>query len=734
MTENGGGRNTGAGSTDSWFKPTENRYRTQSEYQDPLEGEDPDETVFPDSGGYSGLSTSRPALVEPYPEALGGPPRPPHAAPDPSSPPLNQDPISYPGAGAAAYRPLTRIPGEPVPEEEPAYPGVAASAQVPLPPETREDASPFSGGGLETPSWEEPGDAPVWGGARSGSAAPSWEDSEESGSSSWEPEESRSWEASADLAAPYREPGAFDGGSDQAVSPDTGTSWDPSHDTGTSWSPSRDTAAPSWEEPGDAPVWGGARSGSAAPSWEDSEESGSSSWEPEESRSWEASADLAAPYREPGAFDGGSDQAVSPDTGTSWDPSHDTGTSWSPSRDTAAPYADTYDDELSGTPSPASTRFDEGALGTGSGNTWAFGRDDERLPEAVREAERRRRESTPSEPQYQDWGPEPSGPETAALSAAVPESEDPLSALADMQTRAREQDGGREAGSEVDPLGFEGSYADHRAEPDGERAFDAPLYPAREEGDGYLGTGYEGGERYDQGYGEPYSDDPHQDYGDPDRWDRRSGESYGRAEGGPDPLTADAHRFDPEERLPEDAYSGGAVVPGVPSDLAPPVPYVQDPVAPGEEETEAPGEQEEDPEYDDGFTPADYGMPAGQSARRARSKRRRDPIAGDFPGFDDRPLGGEAGDAYPGYDSIDFLADTERGALITLWLGAASLLPLVGLATGPVALFVTGPKAKQRIRRSEGRLDGLGFITGGTVLATLGLLISVICVAFWFVL
>ncbi|MFV2196322.1 hypothetical protein [Nocardiopsis sp. LOL_012] len=728
MTENGGGRNTGAGSTDSWFKPTENRYRTQSEYQDPLEGKDPDETVFPDSGGYSGLSTSRPALVEPYPEALGGPPQPPYAAPEPSSPSLNQDPISYPGAGAAAYRPLTRIPGEPVPEEEPAYPGVAASAQVPLPPETREDASSFSGDGLGTSPWEGAGDAPVWGGARSGSAAPSWEDSEEARPSSWEPEEARSWDTSADLAAPYREPGVSDGGPDQMPSHDTGTSWTPAQDTAaSSWEPG--SAAPSpWEGAGDAPVWGGARSGSAAPSWEDSEEARPSSWEPEEARSWDTSADLAAPYREPGVSDGGPERAVSQDAGASW----------APSQETAAPYTDTYDDELSGTPSPASTRFDEGTPGTGSGNTWAFGRDDERLPEAVREAERRRRENTPSEPEYQDWGPGPSGPETTALSAAVPEADDPLAALADMQTRAREKDGGREAGYEVDPLGFKGSYADHRAEPDGNRAFDAPSetapHPAREEGDGYPGTGYDGGERYDQGYGEPYSGDLHQDYGDPDRWDRRGDESYGRAGGGPDPLAADAHRFDPEERLPEAGYAGGGVVPGVPSDLAPPVPYVQEPVAPGEEETEAPGEQEEDPEYDDGFTPADYGMPTGQSARRARSKRRRDPIAGDFPGFDDRPLGGEAGDAYPGYDSIDFLADTDRGALITLWLGAASLLPLVGLATGPVALFVTGPKAKQRIRRSEGRLDGLGFISGGTVLAALGLLISVICVAFWFVL
>ncbi|MFD3687297.1 hypothetical protein ACFWTE_21095, partial [Nocardiopsis sp. NPDC058631] len=120
MTEHGGGRDSGAG---DWFKPSENRYRTQSEYQDPLEGEEAEEsaeTVFPDSGGYAGLSASRPALVEPYPEALGGPP---------SGASATSNSISYPGAGLSAYQPLTRAPGEPD------LPSVAASAEVPLPSE-----------------------------------------------------------------------------------------------------------------------------------------------------------------------------------------------------------------------------------------------------------------------------------------------------------------------------------------------------------------------------------------------------------------------------------------------------------------------------------------------------------------------------------------------------------------------------------------------------------------------
>ncbi|MFY7064345.1 hypothetical protein ACOQFV_00600 [Nocardiopsis changdeensis] len=139
---------------------------------------------------------------------------------------------------------------------------------------------------------------------------------------------------------------------------------------------------------------------------------------------------------------------------------------------------------------------------------------------------------------------------------------------------------------------------------------------------------------------------------------------------------------------------------------------------------------EEDPEYDDGFTPADYGMPVKPKAK----KRKKDPIAEEFPGFEDRPLGGEAGDPYPGYDSVDFLADTERGAVLTMWLGVASLIPGVGLVTALLALLVTGPKAKRAIRASNGQLDGLGLITGGTVFAVIGILVTVISVAVWLLL
>ena len=143
------------------------------------------------------------------------------------------------------------------------------------------------------------------------------------------------------------------------------------------------------------------------------------------------------------------------------------------------------------------------------------------------------------------------------------------------------------------------------------------------------------------------------------------------------------------------------------------------------ETAEEPVAEERGPEYDDGFTPADYGM----TERPKSNRRRRDRIVEDFPGFEDRPLGGEAGDSYPGYDSIDFLADTEPGAMRTLWLGVASLIPFLGVITAILALFVTGPKAKKEIRGSRGTLDGLGLITTGTVFAVAGIVVTVISVA-----
>ncbi|WP_159941456.1 hypothetical protein [Nocardiopsis sp. FR6] len=1026
MTDNGGERrDSGAG--DSWFKPSENRYRTQSEYQDPLEGEEDGETVFPDSGGYTGLSSSRPALVEPYPEALGGPPP---AAPG----------ISYPGAGASAYQPLTRIPGE---REDPGLPGVAASARVPLPEEQsaegprtqpipvpgdgdapEREPSPWeaeplhdtagsgqpwgdtgataSGGGTgsgarssspersgadeqggapassgwEGPSadaeprpWEpaapgggygsaardsgglggaadsgapwqapasdagQPWDASVPGAGSSGTAAsgraswddtrpapgadhgsagsgygyaeqgpgfgasgsPSWEGpsaygsadrgDDELGGDSWEasgsgadqpwasgdgghsdtawgtgsdgresadqrpwdasaprsgtadadetrwddapaspavPEggawspsadrpwadeqggapapsgwdgasaDARSWEPGASGAeygsapgAPEGRGGAVDGGASwDTGSPatawdDTGASassgWDGASADARSWEPGapgaeygsagygeRDSGAAGdqaaegasigWRvdvpEPGEAPWDDGAASAPADRPWADEPgDASGSSWEgspaPADAQPWETRAPDAPASREPAGGDtgqpwssadsgvsgaeygsaghegpGGADEHgraawggsapeidelgpaswdapaagsgqpwAAEDTGSgrapaaqpwdddplagdgarsrAWDGDELGGDSWSaerpvedaPARGSDDPLADgaargrSWDEDELGAGSwgderPAgdtegldswtpSREEDESWSGSGtnepwtegggSGNTWAFDRNDLRLPDVVREAEQRRRESATGRPEVVDWG----APDTGELSAAVPDSDDPLGAIADMQTRARSRD--EESGGATQ------------------------MFDARE----LLG---------DEDDGDPDDD---RDWADEEPRDR----GYG-----PDPAD------------------------------------------------EEPG-TDRDGEYEDGFTPADYGMP-----EPAARKRRRDPIADDFPGFDDRPLGGEPGDPYPGYDSIDFLADTERGAMVTLWLGVASLIPGVGLVTALVALLVTGPRAKRAIRDSRGQLDGLGFITAGTVFAVLGILVTVISVALWLVL
>ena len=167
----------------------------------------------------------------------------------------------------------------------------------------------------------------------------------------------------------------------------------------------------------------------------------------------------------------------------SWSPAPDTGDTWKgagttepwaepaaqpwPEQPSAPSYGgDRYDDELSPRPSSA-IPADQGGIGSGSGNTWAFDRDDPRLPDVVRDAERRRRESAPEGPEFTDWGADPlgeapaerptdvsvegeGGPDTGTLSAAVAGSDDPLAAIADMQSRARAKET-QEYGDELGP-------------------------------------------------------------------------------------------------------------------------------------------------------------------------------------------------------------------------------------------------------------------------------------------
>ncbi|WP_157983654.1 hypothetical protein, partial [Nocardiopsis sp. TNDT3] len=263
MTDNGGERRD-SDAEDSWFKPSENRYRTQSDYQDPLESEGTADTVFPDSGGYAGLSSSRPAMVEPYPEALGGPP-----------PPVSHG-ISYPGAGSAAYQPLTRIPGE---AEEPSLPSVAASAQVPLPSERGTDRPEAWSDGPRTqeiPALDDR-DAPDTGQPRDEhSSAPGSSTAAEqpwgSGAPLDDDRNAPSWEAPSDTVGGARGSAARD-----ADAPARGD------DRGASalWPDPPATAGSAQGGPADGPrSWDTPASGASGQPWDDASASGASGGQP----------------------------------------------------------------------------------------------------------------------------------------------------------------------------------------------------------------------------------------------------------------------------------------------------------------------------------------------------------------------------------------------------------------------------------------------------------------------
>ncbi|GAA3763959.1 hypothetical protein HDA32_004976 [Spinactinospora alkalitolerans] len=133
--------------------------------------------------------------------------------------------------------------------------------------------------------------------------------------------------------------------------------------------------------------------------------------------------------------------------------------------------------------------------------------------------------------------------------------------------------------------------------------------------------------------------------------------------------------------------------------------------------------------YDDYGDDYGYGdSPARQESRGRRGRSGRDRVAEEFPGFGDRPLGGSPGDEYPGYDNIDHWPDTDGLATTTLWLGIASLIPVIGLFTAVTAL-VLGPKARRSIQRSRGELDGLHLVKGGTIAAWIGIALFVVEIA-----
>ncbi|WP_285731839.1 hypothetical protein [Nocardiopsis sp. ATB16-24] len=859
MTDNGGERRD-SGAEDSWFKPSENRYRKQSEYQDPLEEQESAETVFPDSGGYTGLSSSRPPLAEPYPEALGGPP--------------TSGGISYPGAGEAAYRPLTRVPGDP---EEPGLPGVAGSARVPLPesdhpegPRTEQIAAVGSwgkDGGLPTPGQTEDDglrgpdvQGPDAQEDRPWDPGPAREETGVLGADAWsgpvgEEPDTPSWDSSPSAAGPVGvpdagvvgggswEPGPVDGRGSDGGSSFAGRPWDAGSAVGRDSGEGRSDehgefgeAGRSWAdvpggEYGSEPTDGGGWS--AASGREEVDELGPASWDEEpDTPSWASSPSVSdsSGAADDGSWDvdpreGGRDTSSGGDPGTfsgggwsaasgreevdelgpaSWGEDRPTA-SWDSSPSAAGsvgvPDAGVPDAGVVGggswEPGPVDGRGSDGdasfaerswdagsAVGRDSGaGDPGEGRSDERdgFGEAGRSWAGVPGGEYASEPtdgggwsaasgreEVDELGPaswDEDRPTTSwnTPSSAVPGTGERTDTVGTYPTggngEAQTSSGWRvDVPQEDDPLGDHGRSWDEEpnvgsGEIDG-RTTDGgapePWAPRWEDGDG----------RADTGTGGPWTGEAQGGTGNTWAFDRN------------DPRLPDVVREAEERRrgaatgTPTEAEWGGPDT----GELSAAVPASDDPLGAiaamqtrarsrgenaddaarvaddgGDPETDAPGHDHdreyderaavdteggtEEREYDDGFTPADYGMPETPVRRR-----RKDPIADDFPGFDDRPLGGEAGDPYPGYDSIDFLADTERGALVTLWLGVASLIPGLGLVFALLTLLVTGPKAKRAIRGSNGQLDGLGLITAGTVFAVIGILVTVISVALWLIL
>ena len=763
MTEHGGGRDSDRNSADSWFRPSQNRHRIQSEYQDPLDEqreEDDQGAVFPDSGGYAGLGSARPEMVEPYPEALSGfTPAEPQTPlvpeePAPSTPYESQNPFMYPGAREAPQRPVEPMPWEDHGDGPGGYPNVAASADVPPPPveegptewpstgsvdqdassaaadswspdgtvpetdhwpsseawtsgrDDRPTADPWSplsepsswntseagpvgtgppssdreswASSSESSSWDVPGVDPLGPGGSS-SDRESWSSSSES--SSWDvpgvdplgpggsSSDRESWSSSSESSS-WDVPGTDPLGPG-APAPVDGEHW-PSADNVPSWGSSSEesplgSGAPtggfgSWDTPGTDPLG----SGTATPG---------EPWVPSgEPSSWDApgsggagGGDTSDPldHRDRPAYgdDGYNDELSGTAGPGTWTPGDRTSFEGGWNTGNERSWADDgYDDELSGTRPPEPDR--SSGLGTGSGNTWAFSRDDPRLPDAVRQAEQRRREDTDRGVRHDDWG----GPENTGRGPG-PVSEDPLATLAGLEARP-----GSDEGSGTVPPADGGATQMFGASPVGDdqgasTQMFSPLSP--------------------DGLGEDTGRPP---AGVPS--DLGSVPSYGNG--------SDEGRW---EDGYDDGHDGG-----------------QDDEYGGYEDEY--DDRSED-EYEDGFTPADYGMPE----KPRRVQRRRLDITEDFPGFDDRPPGGEPGDGYPGYDSVDFLADTEPGANHTLWLGVASLIPFVGVITALLALLVTGPKAKREIQESRGELDGHGRIMTGTVFAVIGIVVTVISLA-----
>ncbi|TDQ51484.1 hypothetical protein [Actinorugispora endophytica] len=897
MTENGGGpdrppyggQERSREEAGSWFKPSGDRNRTQADYRDPYEDrqEGTDDLTREDSGDYHSLSSSptypntgsypgfdgyrggAPEMAEPYPAALGdlGAPEAAPSAPASDGYPFDLPPRDTGGpygaerTGDAAPDPLTpvgggdddeRLSGSPYdlssgsyrPEElyapaaddpgvsfaqgatyrldppavdapavaEPAEPGYDFDAPLTYEPKSPHlsDSGPqaSTGYGADAPAAREPEwTAP----AEGGSAAYDFDAPLSYGSeSSAAPD--RPSDQGARSADSYEWPGA--------PAAETGGT-EPSTGLGEPYTPSADGL--------DAPSTGAGATGT--------EEDGPRRQDP------------MSVYRIPSggnpASSLGADLSVPP---YKLSPSGGY-PGWGGGREEAGSAPAGYDtpgglgEPAAGSePEPgAATAGLGGSLGTGSGDTWAFSRDDPRLPDSVREVaeratQRRAEERTASsDPLLGGASPEPEwAAETPAAPAdrwdgasgytgapersedvdswlrkdeapaepAPPAVGDPLLAIANEQAQARAQeetaqdgaddwreDGGYDGAGEgtlampvlgADPGGQAPrdepgydfgtpSYPDRTAEGGrvDDSGYDELGYPVdrgpsaarpdRDAGFAYDELGYDDRTGYDRGAdGQGRDERPGTDAGagyDELGYDDRG--PAGRPYGGldpvedPDPRTGvgfadepgyadppvrgepydDLDRDDREDRG-EPRFESGEETLAVPS---------QGDERPGY----GPGAASYDTSYDDEVFAEDDAArgrerPAGSDDydddvddryypeplpdNRARS-RRMDKISKEFPGFSG-PLGGDPDSDYPGYDNIDVWPETEGLATATVWLGGASLIPGLGLVLAVVAL-VLGPKARRNIRESRGGLEGEQLVKAGTVLAYVGIVVSV---------
>jgi len=744
-----GGQERSQRQTSSWFQPSEERYRTQAQYRDPYEErqknqdgsvdtgasdrpDTPSAPRYPNSGGYPGLGGYQggaPGMAEPYPPALSGT----GLSGDAQAPSLGGDyPFDLPprdrvpsyrdfaesgteraasgqdrdldddsGPGSAydlstrSYRPEDLYPSGTTPSgasHSTFSPGVESTPSTPQGATYRlEDPTPGTTSGYEF--------------GRSPSSPESAPSSGSSTTGTW------TVKTEGERGATYRledpAPGTTSGyefgrqpSEPAAAAEPSGKESGPEGATGGWPSAKPDSTLPGYSAGIGNPYTPSASSTDTAPAGQSTEASGGQPHRPpdptsvyriptgDKAQSPLAPNRIVPPYRT---------QANAPYPGWGGAKSEDS----SPLGDGGAS-AGSYGPSGQGESRSAAESSLGGSLGTGSGNTWAFSRDDPRLPDSVREiaeraAQRSSRTDTSSDPLSSSHDPQataawdslkttdftsrdsaddrwngaaedstdaeetrhdsPGEKNTSEQSTA-----DPLLAIANEQSRARSKELASQ--SEADNWDLaEGIVKENTGA--------VPLPPDLSEevleGDRYDELGYDGRSR-----DADYDDRDYDDYPEDRRYDRDEDYDSGwRGEG---------------DRSYDDRRGG-------------------------------------DDEYYDDVDDRYYPEPVRD--RGARASRRKDKIAKEFPGFTE-PVGGSAAD-YPGYDNIDVWPETEGLATATLWLGIFALLPGLGLLPAVVAL-VLGPKAKKNIRDSQGHLEGEQLVKAGTILATIGIVVSVLTV------